>query len=148
MKTKERDVSMYSLVADKQEAELAAAVEAANKWQTVARPIVLAMLKMDEVTEETLWPLRERDERGRRDYNEAVKPVRDARRELEQMLDGIRDDFRADNAKSWTTNLSEAEGEYVDVFNDALDEQVVSARDFVKRVEREEYDAWLQGKAA
>ena len=64
------------------------------------------------------------------------------------MLDGIRDDFRADNAKSWTTNLSEAEGEYVDVFNDALDEQVVSARDFVKRVEREEYDAWLQGKAA
>ena len=139
---------MYSLVADKQEAELAAAVEAANKWQTVARPIVLAMLKMDEVTEETLWPLRERDERGRRDYNEAVKPVRDARRELEQMLDGIRDDFRADNAKSWTTNLSEAEGEYVDVFNDALDEQVVSARDFVKRVEREEYDAWLQGKAA
>lgn len=141
-------MSMYSLVADKQEAELAAAVEAANKWQTVARPIVLAMLKMDEVTEETLWPLRERDERGRRDYNEAVKPVRDARRELEQMLDGIRDDFRADNAKSWTTNLSEAEGEYVDVFNDALDEQVVSARDFVKRVEREEYDAWLQGKAA
>ena len=141
-------MSMYSLVADKQEAELAAAVEAANKWQTVARPIVLAMLKMDEVTEETLWPLRERDERGRRDYNEAVKPVRDARRELEQMLDGIRDDFRADNAKSWTTNLSEAEGEYVDVFNDALDEQVVSARDFVKRVEREEYDALLQGKAA
>ena len=141
-------MSMYSLVADKQEAELAAAVEAANKWQTVARPIVLAMLKMDEVTEETLWPLRERDERGRRDYNEAVKPVRDARRELEQMLDGIRDAFRADNAKSWTTNLSEAEGEYVDVFNDALDEQVVSARDFVKRVEREEYDAWLQGKAA
>ena len=122
-------MSMYSLVADKQEAELAAAVEAANKWQTVARPIVLAMLKMDEVTEETLWPLRERDERGRRDYNEAVKPVRDARRELEQMLDGIRDDFRADNAKSWTTNLSEAEGEYVDVFNDALDEQVVSARE-------------------
>lgn len=127
-------MGMYALIEDAREQELAAAVEAANEWQSVGRPIILALLAVDRATDEIhcLYPDRKRD------YHEAHDIIETARTTLFEMLDGIRDDFLCDQRKSWNSSLSDDEAEEADAFNDQLEEAVVSVRDLEKIVERED----------
>lgn len=134
--------AVNALFREKQEAELEAAIEAANKWVGVARPIILASIELDRL-DDTLWPLRQMGRR--RDYEEAKSHIASAREELEDMLDGIRDDFLCDQRKSWDRSLGEDEGEAVDNFNEMLDEATVSVPDCIKQIEREDYAAFIEG---
>ena len=135
-------MSMYALIEDARNEELAAAVEAANEWQNVGRPIILASLAVDRATDEIrcLYPDRKRD------YHEAHDVIEAARSTLLEMLDGIRDDFLCDQRKSWNSGLSDDDAEEVDAFNDQLEEAAVSVRDLEKIVEREDYDAFVRGE--
>ena len=135
-------MGMYSLIEDAGEQELSAAVEAANEWQNVGRPIILASLAVLRASDE-IAPL---FEHRRRDYREANDAIEAAQTTLLEMLEGIRDDFLCDQRKSWSRDLNDDEAEMVDAFNDQLDDGVVSVRDLEKIVEREDYDAYLRGE--
>jgi hypothetical protein len=134
-------MGMYALVEDAREQELAAAVEAANEWQSVGRPIIKASLVVLRASDE-ISPL---FERRRRDYREANDAIEAAQTTLLEMLEGIRDDFLCDQRKGWCRELSDDEAEAVDAFNDELDAQVISVRDLEKIVEREDYEAFIRG---
>jgi hypothetical protein len=132
---------MYALIEDAREHELAEAVSAANEWQTVGRPIIMASLAVLRAADE-ISPL---FEHRRREYREANDAIEAAQTTLLEMLDGIRDDFLCDQRKSWSRELSDDHAEAVDAFNDQLEEAVVSVRDLEKVVEREDYDAFIRG---
>lgn len=136
-------MGMYALVEDARQQELAVAVEAANEWQHVGRPIIMASLQVLRADDD-LWELRKL--KRERDYQEAHDCVESAFESLREMLDGIRDDFLSDQRKSWSRDLSEDEAEAVDAFNDELEEAVASVRDIEKIVEREDYDAFIRGQ--
>lgn len=119
------------------------AVAAANNWALVARPIILATLRLDGIAEDELWTLRKLEPDQRRTYDEANGYIQTARRCLDEMLDGIRDDFLAD--QRLTCAKSDEEAEAFDEFNDELEENVVSIKALIKLVEREDYDAFIGG---
>jgi hypothetical protein len=135
---------MYALIEDARQQELAAAVEAANEWQEVGRPIILASLAVLRAADE-ISPL---SEHRRRDYREANDAIEAAQTTLVEMLDDIRDDFLCDQRKSFDPALGDEEGEACDAFNDELEEAVVSVRDLEKIVEREDYEAFIRGESA
>lgn len=136
-------MGMYALIEDARADELAAAVKAANEWQEVGRPIILASLAVQRAAYE-ISPL---FEHRRRDYREANDAIEAASTSLLEMLDGIRDDFLCDQRKSWNKSLSDDDAEAVDGFNDALEDAVISVRDLEKIVEREDYDRFIRGAA-
>jgi hypothetical protein len=136
-------MGMYALIEDTRNSELAAAVEAANEWQSVGRPIILASLVVLRA-EDDLYALHKLDRM--RDYHEACDTVVSAFQNLREMLEGIRDDFLCDQRKSWDSSLSDDDSEDVDAFNDALSDEVVSVSDLEKVVEREDYDAYIKGE--
>jgi hypothetical protein len=135
-------MGMYALIEDARGKELADAIAAANEWQKAGRPIILAALKVLRADDDLSGLYADRP----RDYHEAHDVVVRASDSLFEMLEGIRDDFLCDQRKSWSRELSEEEGEYVDVFNDELEDAVMSIRDFEKLVEREDYEAFIRGE--
>jgi hypothetical protein len=134
-------MGMYALIEDTRQNDLAQAVKAANEWQSVGRPIILASLAILRADDE-LTPL---FEHRRRDYREAHDAIEAAQTTLLEMLEGIRDDFLCDQRKSWNKSLSDEEAEAADAFNDELNDAVVSVRDLEKIVEREDYNAYIRG---
>jgi hypothetical protein len=135
--------ALNTLVREQAEACLESAVVEANKWADVGRPIILATIRMDGDVDDALRPLMADNLRT---YREAARIVADARRALEEMLEGIRDDFLADQLPPQPgPGAAEDAWERRDSFADALADVVVSVRDLVKRVEREDYDAFIRG---
>jgi len=134
-------MGMYALIEDQQNAELAAAVEAANEWQKVGRPIIRASLAVSRASDE----ITQLFEHRRRDYHEASDAIEAAQTTLLEMLEGIRDDFLCDQRKSWNNSLSDDEAEAADAFNDALEEEVISVSALEKTVEREDYEDYIRG---
>jgi hypothetical protein len=134
-------MGMYALIEDAREQELAAAVQAANEWQAVGRPIIKASLAVLSASDE-ITPLYEH---RYRDYREANDAIQAAQTTLIEMLEGIRDDFLCDQRKSWNWRMDDETAEAADAFNDQLEEQVLSVRDLEKIVEREDYEAFITG---
>lgn len=139
--------AVNALVRDQQEAHLDTAVAAANKWVDLARPIIIASFKLDDLESEIVrgTSFDSRDHRYRT-LAEAARSVCKARRELDAMLESVRDDFISDNTRAWERGLSEAESDAVDAFNDALSEETIGLADAVKMVEREWNEAFAKGK--
>lgn len=138
-----------ALSRETEEASLEAAIEAANQWTLIARPIILATLRLDGVVEEELWELRKMEPDQRRTYDEANGYIQTARRCLDEMLDGIRSEFIADNMPDQPhPDAPDEEWEARDEFSDALESEVVSVKALIKLVEREDYEAFLKGARA
>jgi hypothetical protein len=116
------------------------AISAANAWVAHARPIIQAYLAMEDARlsaaicevhygEDTISKQRTHD------YREADGYVKDAQRSLYDMLDGIRDNYRCDYARSVSMDADEAELDAADAFNDELDRGIVSVDAAVRMVE-------------
>lgn len=130
--------AVNAMLRDQQEAELAAAVVAANEWLNLARPIIMATFKLEDLELEiTRGSSFRHHDHGYRTLSEARGYIESAREKLNEMLEGIRDDFLADNSKRWMRDLPEAEGDAIDAFNDALGEETLTIAQAVKIVESE-----------
>lgn len=123
----------------------AAAVEAANKWVDVARPIILASMRLDDQPWSELAHLR-RFEGQERTWREAKDILTQAQRDLNDMVEGIRDDFISDQRLGCAKSDEEAEA--FDEFNDELERDVTSVREAIKQVEAEDWNNYLEGMAA
>lgn len=134
--------AVNAMLRDQQEAELERAVEAADQWLDLARPIIMAMFKLEDIESEITGFGCDYEAHRARTLRWAACEIGKARSELDAMLDGIRDDFIADQRRSWTSGLSEEEGEAIDAFNDALDDETLSLADAHKRILAEWNDAW------
>lgn len=146
--------AVNAMLRETQEAELAEAVAAANRWTDIARPLILASIEMERLAYDTVYaPLGKLD--GDKSFTflrddaaeEARKLIERAAYDLNPIIESLRDNFIADYSKSWSRDLTEEEGDAVDEFNEALAAEVVSVVDFVKRVEREDYERFM-GRAA
>lgn len=124
-----------------------AAVAHANQWVDTARPIIKAMLLIEDAPDyAVLKALVDPAIPSRRDamsdrqrlatdtWREARGIIRQAREDLFEMLDGIRDSYLCDDRQGWVTGMSDDEAEAVDAFNDELDRLVVSVDAAVKLV--------------
>lgn len=129
--------AVNALFREEQEAKIADALAAAGEWTDVARAVIRARCAILAAAGD-LDSKGYRHEADRSTYREASAAITEAARELEQMLDGIRDNFIADQRRSVLSGMSEAEIESVDAFNDVLDEETMSVRDVLKLVERED----------
>lgn len=135
--------AVNTLAREQEEQSLEAATADANKWAEIARPIIITTLRIDQLVEDDLWELRKMEPDQRRTYDEANGHLQTARRCLDEMLDGIRSDFLADQYRSCARNDDEAEA--FEIFNEALDEQVISVKALIRQVERDDYDAFIRG---
>ena len=135
--------AVNAMLRDQQEARLEAAVAAANKWVDFVRPLVKAIGDLDEAASNLRYRAFPDHARTGR---EAASYVNDAVVALGEMLDGIRDDFIADERR--TCAKTDDEIEEFDAFNDALEDETTSVRDAVKRIEADLYDAYIRGEAA
>lgn len=121
-------MGMHALVIDRQEADLDEAVLAANLWVAAARPIIKAMFALEDLE----WDIRQGcdDRTGR----EGLSILAEPQREFRKLIDGIRDDFLADNSRSWSSDISEDRADEIDAFNDELSSRVLSSDGAIKLV--------------
>lgn len=109
------------------------AIAAANKWVDAARPIIVAYFKLDDMECELFQAL----DHGR-DGKEARGYIREARESLFGMLDGIRDDFIADQLpKQPPQDAPDSAWEERDNFSDELQSDVISITEALNIVSRE-----------
>jgi hypothetical protein len=104
----------------------------ANQWVLAARPIIRAMFAIEDIQLNGL--------EGEQTRREARGYLSDAYRNLEAMLDGIRDEFLCDERVSWNPLMGDLEAAQNDEFNDWLDDNTTSARDAIK-AEVEQFNA-------
>lgn len=104
----------------------------ANQWVLAARPIIRAMFAIEDIDFNGL--------EGEQTRREARGYLSDAYRNLEAMLDGIRDDFLCDERVSWSHFMTDAEATAADELNDWLDDHTTSVRDAIK-AEVEQFNA-------
>lgn len=116
--------------------DLAQATERANKWVDVARPIIKAMFALDEA-EHLLRREGHSAERqsDARTFKEAAGEVSRSQRDLNDMLDGIRDDFLCDEMPpAPSSEADEQAWADRDEWHDALGEAVTSVDQAIKIV--------------
>lgn len=119
-----------------------AKLTACNAWVDHARPIITAMLMLDDEVDGVLLSAAVKAETGRRwsdprswqarDYDEARAEVRGARKALHDMLDGIRDSFISDERVGCYDDPDAQEE--ADAFNDWLDAETISVDAAVRSV--------------
>ena len=132
------------LAREQSQAEFEATVAAANKSADVGRPIIMATIRLEGEVEDELRPLLADNART---YHEACGYVRDARKALEEMLDGIRSNFLANQMPPQPPlGATEQPMGSARPIRDALDAEVVSVRALIKQVEAEDYEAFLKGR--
>ncbi len=109
---------------------IADAIAKANQWVAAAKPVIRAYFAMDDIASD----LFSADDRIREEARGILrKPIR----ELMDMIDGIRDNYRCDHVIHPSDNADEAEWDRVIEFNDELDRGMVSVAAAIKQVERE-----------
>jgi hypothetical protein len=129
------------------------AISAANAWVDHARPVIKAWLAMEDISLGGAWlDADSAQRRAKRDgdkpaateafmrlqsYDEAGRHLATCRKELFGMLDGIRDNYRCDYARSASMDADEAEWDSVEEFNDELDRGIVSVDAAARMVEGE-----------
>lgn len=116
--------------------DLAQATERANGWVSIARPIIRAIFALEEIehllTRERFTAEKDSDSRT---FKEATGYIAKPQRELREMLDGIRDDFLADEMPPQPSQgAPDSEWEARDEFSDALGESVTSVDQAIKIV--------------
>lgn len=109
---------------------IADAIAKANQWVAAARPVIRAYFALDDI----MADLFDADKRIR---DEARAIVRKPFNEMHDMIDGIREDFRCDHVMSGNSDMTDAEWDQVEEFNDELDRGMVSVATAIKQVERE-----------
>lgn len=140
-------MGMSSLVIYAAQSKLESAVAHANAWVDTARPVIKAMLLIEDapdyavlkaLVDPAIPSLRDAMSARQRvatdTWREARGIIRNARGELFEMLDGIRDSFLCDDRQGWVSGMSDEQAEAVDAFNDELDRLVVSVDAAVKMV--------------
>jgi hypothetical protein len=144
--------AVNAIVRDAAEAKALAAVAAADKWLDAARPIILAYFKLDDIQSElnTAHGLAYRNPSyEQRIVREAGGYVAKAREELFGMLEGVRDDFVADQMLPQPAHdvpYSDPEWEARDAFSDHVNDETLSVKDAIKRIEREWNEAFSRGE--
>lgn len=127
---------------------------ACNKWVDHARPIIKAMFVLEDAADAPLLTALVAAGRGltshpatwqERDYREARVQVAKARNALFDMLDGIRDNFIADERAGIGNNDDETAE--ADDFNDWLGESTISV-DAAVQIVTDEHNASFLEKAA
>jgi len=109
---------------------IADAIAKANQWVAQAKPVIRAYFALDDI----LCDLIDADKRIR---DEARAIVRKPFNEMHQMIDGIREDHRCDHVMSGNSDMTDAEWDQVEEFNDELERGMVSVATAIKQVERE-----------
>lgn len=79
-------MGMHALIEDGQQAAIAEAQAQANQWTLAAKPVIRALLLIDDAE----YELRNADDRARSDGRSALSK---ATKHFREMLDGIRDEF-------------------------------------------------------
>jgi hypothetical protein len=136
--------AVSALAVDQQESSISSAATIANKWVTVAEPVLKAFWALEEIecalrsAGFAIDPERHyRAMRGAQEQalHEAADILTKPTAAIFDMLESIRDGFRCDaqqpghsyfTAEDWHENIA---------FNDALDERIVTVVDFVKQME-------------
>lgn len=109
---------------------IADAIAKANQWVAQAKPVIRAYFTLDDVAAD----LFSADDRIREEARSILrKPIR----ELMDMIDGIRDNYRCDHVMHGASEMTEAEWDQVEEFNDELERGMVSVAAAIKQVERE-----------
>lgn len=109
---------------------IADAIAKANQWVAAAKPVIRAYLEMDGIAGDLFAA----DERIR---DEARGILRKPIRELYDMIDGICEDHRCDHVMHGHSEMTDAEWDLVEEFNDELERGMVSVAAAIKQVERE-----------
>lgn len=104
------------------------AIEAANHWIVTARPVIEAYLRLDEIEGDLR---RQCDERT---AGSAYPIAYKAGRALFEVIEGVREEFVCDHSRSGLTEMTDAEWEEVEEFNDELCRSVVSVQHAIKIV--------------
>lgn len=105
-----------------------AIADASAEWTENADIVIKAMLKLDIMMDDLM------DNPG--DTSETRAAIWDARKSLFNQLDGMRDNILCNYRRSVLSEMTAAEIEAVDTFNDELDDAVTSVSDAIKQMER------------
>lgn len=132
---------------------LQTATTAANAWTIHARPIIRAYLAMEDVSVNSAWleasaMQRQGKHDGDKDaetegfvrvqsYNEATRYIDTCQSSLYDMLEGIRDNYLADQCPPMPDDDDDAAWDARDAFNDELARSVISVDAAVRMVEGE-----------
>lgn len=125
----------------------------ANAWTIHARPIIRTYLTMDDVSISSAWleasamhrkAKRDGDKNAETEgfvrvqsYNEAMRYIASCQSSLYDMLEGIRDNYLADQCPPMPDDDDEAAWDARDAFNDELARSVISVDAAVRMVEGE-----------
>ena len=109
---------------------IADAIAKANQWVDAAKPVIRAYFAVDDAAC-LLFDAQDRIKEEARGI--LRKPCRD----LSDMIGGIRDDFRCDHVMHGHSDMTDAEWDAVEEFNDELARGMVSVAAAIKQVERE-----------
>lgn len=128
---------------DQTKVDIEQAIEAADKWMDHARPIIKCWLAMhdvgffSDVICENHYGKDAISKMKTSDYREAADICYKASNELFAMIEAIRDNYRCDYSQSYTSDLTDAEGDAVEEFNDELERRMISVEAAVRIVEGE-----------
>lgn len=106
------------------------AIQRANQWQTVAKPIIAAMFALDDAACDV------RQSTDRRTGEEARGYIMAAYERMKGMLDGIREEHRCDHCMELRSEMTEPEGDAVEAFNDTLDAGMMTVAALVAQMEQ------------
>lgn len=137
--------AVNTLAREQVEADVAARIAAADKWLDTARPIIVAYFKLDELDFEIRRDMPE-GAGNERTAKEACGSVTKARRELFDLLDGIRSDFIADQTPPQPVGDGDAAWDAFEAISEPLNAETVSVAGAIKRVEQEWNDAFAKGR--
>lgn len=114
-------------------------LRACNKWVDHARPIIQVIFAVEDAQHPITVAWLDADKWGkRRDYDEAKGYLANARKALYAMLEGIRDNFIADERCG--IGNTDDETEAADQFNDWLAEHIITV-DQAVRIVTDEHNA-------
>lgn len=109
---------------------IADAIAKANQWVAAAKPVIRAYFAIDDVACDLYAADRAICEEARGILR---KPLRD----LSDMIDGIRDNYRCDHVMHGETGMTDSEWDAVEAFNEELERGMVSVAAAIKQVEAE-----------
>ena len=126
-----------------------AKLDACNAWVDHAKPIIAAYLMLDDEVDYVLLSakIKARGDRrwnepttlAERDYSEARDVVGKAKRELRDLIEGIRDNFLCDERVG--VQDDDAAQEEADAFNDWLTDETTSVDKALDAVAQDRFDA-------
>lgn len=106
---------------------IADAIAKANQWVDAAKPVIRAYFAVDDAACELYAA-------DRAICQEARGILRKPMIDLSDMIEGIRDNYRCDHVMNGDSDMTDAEWDRVEEFNDELDRGMVSVATAIKQV--------------